>query len=46
MLGVEYLHGYGHYHEDYVRHDGRWLIRSLKLTRLWLRRINPAIQIH
>jgi hypothetical protein len=26
--------GYGHYHERYIRQDGRWLIASLKLTRL------------
>lgn len=28
------LHGFGHYHETYERVDGRWLIRSLRLTRL------------
>jgi SnoaL-like domain len=28
------MHGYGHYHEDYVKVDGRWRIASLKLTRL------------
>ncbi|KHL16098.1 UNVERIFIED_CONTAM: hypothetical protein LK11_18195 [Mumia flava] len=27
-------HGFGHFHETYVRHDGRWLIRSLELTRI------------
>jgi uncharacterized protein (TIGR02246 family) len=26
--------GYGHYHEEYVKQDGRWLIKSLVLTRL------------
>jgi hypothetical protein len=26
--------GYGHYHELYVRRDGKWLIASLTLTRL------------
>jgi uncharacterized protein (TIGR02246 family) len=26
--------GYGHYHEDYVRRDGRWLIARQRLTRL------------
>jgi hypothetical protein len=30
------LHGYGHYHETYERIDGRWHIKSLKLTRLRL----------
>jgi hypothetical protein len=28
------LHGYGHYHETYEKIDGRWHIRSSKLTRL------------
>ena len=28
------VHGFGHYHETYERHDGRWLIRSLELTRV------------
>lgn len=26
--------GYGHYHERYVKQDGRWRIASQKLTRL------------
>ena len=26
--------GFGHYHERYVRHDGRWRIAATKLTRL------------
>lgn len=28
------LTGYGHYHEHYVRRDGRWWIARQKLTRL------------
>lgn len=28
------LKGYGHYHEEYVKEDGSWKIRSLLLTRL------------
>jgi len=28
------LVGHGHYHEEYVRQNGRWKIRRLKLTRL------------
>ncbi|HZP45595.1 MAG TPA: nuclear transport factor 2 family protein [Candidatus Binataceae bacterium] len=28
------LHGWGHYHETYERVADRWLIKSLKLTRL------------
>jgi hypothetical protein len=26
--------GYGHYHEEYVKRDGRWRMRRLRLTRL------------
>jgi ketosteroid isomerase-like protein len=30
-----HIQGYGHYHETYVKEaDGRWRIRSLRLTRL------------
>lgn len=32
------LHGYGHYHETYVKHAGAWQIASLRLARL---RIDP-----
>jgi 3-phenylpropionate/cinnamic acid dioxygenase small subunit len=28
------LHGYGHYHETYEKHDGNWRITSSRLTRL------------
>jgi hypothetical protein len=28
------LHGYGHYHETYVKQDGEWRIASLELVRL------------
>ncbi|MGW0178697.1 nuclear transport factor 2 family protein [Nocardia sp. NPDC003345] len=28
------LHGFGHYHETYVKTGGHWLIRSSRLTRL------------
>jgi hypothetical protein len=28
------LNGAGHYHEEYVKQDGVWKIRSLNLTRL------------
>ena len=28
------IHGYGHYHEEYRREAGHWLISSWKLTRL------------
>jgi len=28
------LHGYGHYHEEYVRVDGQWRIARVRLERL------------
>jgi hypothetical protein len=28
------LQGYGHYHETYRRRDGRWVIHSMRLSRL------------
>ena len=31
---IRHLHGYGHYHETYVRSEDRWRIASLRLTRL------------
>jgi len=31
---IRHLHGYGHYHETYVRREGQWRIASLRLTRL------------
>ncbi|EQB00037.1 nuclear transport factor 2 family protein [Sphingobium baderi] len=43
--GVESVHGFGHYHEEYVRRNGRWSIHRLKLTRLRLERRSPAIAI-
>lgn len=30
----EHLHGWGHYHETYVKLDGAWFIQSRVLTRL------------
>ena len=32
--GSIYLHGFGHYHETYVRTPGGWRISSTRLTRL------------
>lgn len=32
--GEYHLHGYGHYHEEYRKVEGRWLISYRKLTRL------------
>lgn len=34
--GFGSLTGYGHYHERYVRQDGRWRIAASRLTRLHL----------
>lgn len=31
---LTYLHGYGHYHDTYLRTPGGWKISSLRLTRL------------
>ena len=31
---ISHLHGYGHYHETYVRIEGEWRISSMRLTRL------------
>lgn len=28
------MHGWGHYHETYAKVSGKWLIKTLKLTRL------------
>lgn len=34
QLSFNMIHGYGHYHERYVRLDGEWRISEIKLTRL------------
>ena len=31
---VRCLNGFGHYHETYVKRDGRWQIRTSRITRL------------
>lgn len=33
-LPFKWLHGYGHYHERYVRIDGEWRISEIRLSRL------------
>ena len=33
------LHGFGHYHEQYVREDAGWRIKSLSLSRLHISHI-------
>lgn len=34
--GLGEVHGYGHYHDTYVKQDGRWLVKARTLTRLHL----------
>ncbi len=34
--GFNFLHGYGHYHETYVRTEAGWRIKSVRLTRLYV----------
>ena len=36
LLGYTYLHGYGHYHETYVKRSEGWRIQTTKLTRLYV----------
>lgn len=39
------LNGYGHYHETYVKVDGRWLIKTSTLTRLREDIFNPLFSV-
>jgi uncharacterized protein (TIGR02246 family) len=39
------LNGYGHYHETYVKIDGRWRIKTSKLTRLREDIFNPLLSV-
>jgi hypothetical protein len=39
------LNGYGHYHETYEKSDGRWRIKSSKLTRLRTDIFNPFFSV-
>jgi hypothetical protein len=34
--GYTYLHGFGHYHETYVRGPAGWRIQTVRLTRLYV----------
>lgn len=38
-LGV---HGYGHYNDTYVKTNGKWVVKTSKLTRTRIDLINPA----
>jgi uncharacterized protein (TIGR02246 family) len=33
-ISLRSLHGFGHYHETYEKRNGRWRIKTMKLTRL------------
>jgi hypothetical protein len=37
-MGYTYLHGFGHYHETYVRGPAGWRIKTTRLTRLYVER--------
>lgn len=43
-LKLNELHGHGHYHETYRKRDGRWMIESFRLSRLWSRTTAPPFQ--
>jgi len=34
VLPFRFMHGYGHYHETYVRLDDGWRIKNIRLSRL------------
>jgi SnoaL-like domain len=36
--GFNFLHGYGHYHETYVRNANGWRIKTTRLSRLYVER--------
>lgn len=36
LAGASEIHGAGHYHESYVRRNGKWLFASVRLSRLRL----------
>jgi hypothetical protein len=40
------MHGYGHYHETYEKLDGRWRIKTSKLTRLREDIVTPIFSIY
>jgi hypothetical protein len=41
--GYTYLHGYGHYHETYVRTSAGWRIQSTRLERLYVEQRQVAL---
>lgn len=37
--GYTFIHGYGHYHETYLRTSEGWRIKSTRLTRIYVERL-------
>jgi hypothetical protein len=46
LLPALTLRGYGHYHETYEKHDGRWRLKSSQLTRLREDVVTPILTLH
>jgi uncharacterized protein (TIGR02246 family) len=46
LLPALTLRGYGHYHETYEKHDGRWRLKSSQLTRLREDLVTPLFAFH
>jgi len=46
LLPALTLRGYGHYHETYEKHDGRWRLKSSHLTRLREDLVTPFLTLH
>lgn len=40
--GVLGVHGYGHYNDTYVKANGKWVVKTSKLTRTRIDLINPT----
>lgn len=39
---AHWMHGFGHYHEQYVKRAGKWLFQSRRLERLHVETSSPA----
>ena len=35
-MGYTYLHGFGHYHETYIKGPAGWRVQTVRLTRLYV----------
>jgi hypothetical protein len=40
------VHGYGHYHEQYIAAGGRWRIRETRITRLYVEVVRRYQELH